>query len=443
MLSNTYTYRLTVGFRIMMKKILFYIFFLLFLISSQNLWASDAIQQGDILTLRQCIDIALKNHPAIQAAAGTVRQSESKIGQARSGYFPQITFNSGYSRMGPTETSLRSDPYNNYSNTLNLNQTLFDFGKTYTKVRIQSLQKESSEADFKDTTISIILGVKQSYYSFLKAKMSVTVATETMKQFQQHYDVARAFFETGKSSKIDVTSAEVNLSNASIQLISAQNSMRIAFVKLNQAMGVVSVPEYDVKDEFDTEKTEISFESALSQAYQNRPDVFSTALKREALEKNVTLNKIGYLPTLSGNAAYGYSGDDTSIDRSWNVGVALTFPLFTGLSTKYAVDEASASLDIALANEESLKQRIYLEVQSAWLNRKEALERIEVGKAIVRQAEETLELARGRYATGVGSSIEITDALIKHYNARMTYITALTDYSIAQASLEKAIGGIK
>jgi TolC family type I secretion outer membrane protein len=426
----------------MMKKILFHIF-LLFLISSQNLWASDGIRQGDILTLRQCIDIALKNHPAIQAAAGTVRQSESKIGQARSGYFPQITFNSGYSRMGPTETSLRSDPYNNYSNTLNLNQTLFDFGKTYTKVRIQSLQKESSEADFKDTTISIILGVKQSYYSFLKAKMSVTVATETMKQFQQHYDVARAFFETGKSSKIDVTSAEVNLSNASIQLISAQNSMRIAFVKLNQAMGVVSVPEYDVKDEFDTEKTEISFESALSQAYQNRPDVFSTALKREALEKNVTLNKIGYLPTLSGNAAYGYSGDDTSIDRSWNVGVALTFPLFTGLSTKYAVDEASASLDIALANEESLKQRIYLEVQSAWLNRKEALERIEVGKAIVRQAEETLELARGRYATGVGSSIEITDALIKHYNARMTYITALTDYSIAQASLEKAIGGIK
>lgn len=442
MLSNAYTYRLTFGFRIMMKKILFHIF-LLFLISSQNLWASDGIRQGDILTLRQCIDIALKNHPAIQAAAGTVRQSESKIGQARSGYFPQITFNSGYSRMGPTETSLRSDPYNNYSNTLNLNQTLFDFGKTYTKVRIQSLQKESSEADFQDTTISIILGVKQSYYSFLKAKMSVTVATETMKQFQQHYDVARAFFETGKSSKIDVTSAEVNLSNASIQLISAQNSMRIAFVKLNQAMGVVSVPEYDVKDEFDTEKTEISFESALSQAYQNRPDVFSTALKREALEKNVTLNKIGYLPTLSGNAAYGYSGDDTSIDRSWNVGVALTFPLFTGLSTKYAVDEASASLDIALANEESLKQRIYLEVQSAWLNRKEALERIEVGKAIVRQAEETLELARGRYATGVGSSIEITDALIKHYNARMTYITALTDYSIAQASLEKAIGGIK
>ncbi|PKN04690.1 MAG: hypothetical protein CVU74_05595, partial [Deltaproteobacteria bacterium HGW-Deltaproteobacteria-9] len=354
--------------------------------------------------------------------------------------FPQITFQSGYSRIGPADTSLRSDPYNHYSNTLNLNQTIFDFGKTYTRVQIQSLQKESAEADFQNVTASIILGVKESYYSFLKAKMSETVAVETMSQFQQHFDVANAFFETGKSSKIDVTSAEVNLSNARIQLISAQNALRLALVKLNQAMGVISAPEYDVKEEFLVAKMDISFDAALSQAYENRPELLSTARKKVALEKSVDLNRKEYLPVLSGNAAYGYAGDDTTIDKAWNVGVALTFPLFTGLSTKYAVDEAKANLEVAEANEESLRQQIYLEVQSAWLNRREAFERIEAGKTVVRQAEETLELARGRYATGVGSSIEITDALIKHYNAKMTYITALTDFNIAQASLEKAIG---
>ncbi len=422
-----------------MKKKIFYIF-LLFLIASQNLWAADPIQKGDVLSLQQCIDIALKNHPALNAASGTIRQSESKIGQARAGYFPQISFQSGYSRIGPADTSLRSDPYNHYSNTMNLNQTIFDFGKTYTRVQIQSLQKESAEADFQNVTASIILGVKESYYSFLKAKMSETVAVETMSQFQQHFDVAKAFFETGKISKIDVTSAEVNLSNARIQLISAQNALRIALVKMNQAMGVISAPEYDVKEEFLVAKVDISFEAALSQAYENRPEILSTARKRVALEKNVDLNRREYLPVFSGNAAYGYAGDDTSMDKAWNVGVALTFPLFTGLSTKYSVDEAKANLEVAEANEESLRQQIYLEVQSAWLNRREAFERIEAGKTVVRQAEETLELARGRYATGVGSSIEITDALIKRYNAKMTYITALTDFNAAQASLEKAIG---
>ena len=422
----------------MHKKI--WLLVLLLIMSGKSLPAADTIQKGNVLTLQQCIDTALKNHPAIDAAAGTIRQSESKIGQARAGYYPQINFQSGYSRIGPAPTSLRSDPYNYYSNALNLNQTLFDFGKTSSSVDIQTLTKQSTEADFQNTVASLVLGVKETYYSFLKAKMSETVAKETVNQFQQHFDVAETFFETGKSSKIDVTSAEVNLSNARIQLISVQNALHIARVNLNKAIGLISAPEYDVEDKFHLEKINISFEAALAQAYENRPELLSTALKKEALEKSIDLSKKGYLPVLSGSAAYGYAGDNTSMDKSWNVGVALAFPLFTGLSTKYAVDEARANLDVARANEESLRQTVYQEVQSAWLNRREAFERIEAGRVIVRQAEENVDLAKGRYETGVGNSIEITDAMIKLNNAKMTYITALSDFSVAQARLEKAIG---
>jgi outer membrane protein len=423
----------------MNKKILLLILLLIFFFS-QSLWAADKISRGDVLTLQKCIDTALKNHPSIIAATGTVRQSESKIGQARSGYYPQLSLQSGYSRVGPPSSSLRSDPYNSYSNSLNLNQTLFDFGKTSASVDIQSLSKQSAEADAQDVTASVILAVKEAYYSFLKARMSETVAVETVNQFRQHFDIAQAFFETGKSSKIDVTSAEVNLSNARIQSISAQNALRIARANLNRSMGLTGVNEYDVQEAFQLEQADMSLETALALAYENRPDILSTRLKKNALEKNVELNKKGYLPVLSGNAGYGYAGNDTSMDPSWNIGVTLNFPVFTGLSTKYTVQESLASLDIARANEDLLRQKIHLEVQSAWLNRKEAFERISAGKTIVRQAEETLELARGRYATGVGSSIEITDAMIKLNNAKMTYISALSDFSVSQAGLEKAIG---
>lgn len=425
----------------MNNKIL--ISFLLIFFFGQGAWAGDVIKKDETLTLQQCIVIALKNHPSLTSASSTIKQAESKIGQVRSGYYPQITFQSGYSRVGPEPTSLRSDPYNRYTNTLGLNQTLFDFGKTWTQVDIASLNKESTDADFKNVTATIILGVKEAYYNFLKSKMSATVALETMNAFQKHYDIAKTFFETGRSSKIDVTSAEVNLSNSQIQLISAQNALRISRVNLNKAMGVLSAPEYSIAEEFHLEQAGISFKDALAQAYANRPDILSTRLKIDALDRSVSLNKKGHLPVLSGNANYGYAGDDTSMDKSWNVGVALTFPLFTGLSTKYAVDEAKANLEIAEANEELLRQSVYLEVQSAWLNCKDAFERIDAGKVIVRQAEENLELARGRYATGVGSSIEITDAMIKFNNAKLIYITALSDFNIAQARLEKAIGAGK
>jgi len=268
----------------MHKKILLLV--LLLIISGQTLQAAETIQKGDILTLQQCINTAIKNHPAINAAAGTIRQSESKIGQARAGYYPQINIQSDYSRIGPAPTSLRSDPYNYYSNSLNLNQTLFDFGKTSSSVDIQMLTKQSAEADFQNTAASLVLGVKEAYYSFLKAKMSEIVAKETVNQFQQHFDVAETFFETGKSSKIDVTSAEVNLSNARIQLISVQNALHIARVTLNKAMGLISAPEYDVEEQFYLEKISISFETALAQAYENRPDLLSTGLKKKLWKRH-------------------------------------------------------------------------------------------------------------------------------------------------------------
>ena len=113
----------------MNKKIIF--FLLLFSFLGSQVAFSQQIQKGEILTLQRCIKIALKNHPSINAAQQTVRIYESRIGQARAGYMPQLTFQSDYQRVGPASLSGQDvDPYNQYSNTLNLSQTLFDFGKT-------------------------------------------------------------------------------------------------------------------------------------------------------------------------------------------------------------------------------------------------------------------------------------------------------------------------
>lgn len=417
-----------------------FILIFLFILHTNHVWSADMIKKGDVLSLEQCVNMALTNHPVINAAAGLIRQSDAKIGQARAEYYPQIRLQSGYSRIGPAAMSLNNPSHNQYTNTLILNQTLFDFGKTSTWIDIRKLGKQTAEADFQNTRSAVTFSVKEAYYTLLKAKMSEIVAAETVAQFQRHLDVAKTFFETGRSSKIDVTSAEVNLSNARIQWISAQNAMHIARANLNNAMGVSSAPAYSVREDFHPAPLDISFEDALSRAYENRPDILSANLKIDAMKKTIDLNKKGYLPVLTGSADYGYAGSDTDMYQSWSAGVFLSFPFFTGLSTKYAIEEAKANLHIAASNEEALRQAVYLEVQSAWLNSREAFERIEAGRIIVRQAEEALELASGRYATGVGNFIEITDAMIKLNNAKMGYINTLSDFEIAEALLEKAIG---
>lgn len=428
-----------------MKKIVFFLlygyFFLFYGI------ALAQINNGDILSLQQCIDVALKRHPSINAASHLVKAIDAKIGQVRSGYYPHLNFQSSYQRISPTASSnLRPDPYNSYTNSLNLSQTIFDFGKTATQIEIQNLNKESSQADLRDVTASVILGVKQAYRAFAQAKMSRDVAKETLSQFQSHYEKAKGFFETGKSSKIDVTSAEVNVSNADINLIKAQNSLRLARVNLNNAMGFPDAPEYEISSELSYKPYDGTVEEALRHAYNNRPDLQSVAKKKEAQEKVIALNKKGYLPVLTGSATYGYTGNEFSIrsdDKYWNIGINLSFPFFTGFSTKYAISEAKSNLEVLKSSELTLTQKIFLEVESAFLSLRESNQRISVGKITVRQAEEKLALANGRYEAGVGSSLEITDAMVSLNNAKMNYITALSDYSVAQYNLGKAMGVIK
>src|SRR5664280_208213 len=104
----------------MIRKIIFCFVCIIFWLN--NALAAELIAKGDVLNLQQCIKIALKNHPNINAATSTIRIADSKIGQARAGYYPQFIFQSGYQRIGPSSTSIsfNTGPYDQYSNTLNL-----------------------------------------------------------------------------------------------------------------------------------------------------------------------------------------------------------------------------------------------------------------------------------------------------------------------------------
>jgi outer membrane protein TolC len=122
------------------------------------------------------------------------------------------------------------------------------------------------------------------------------------------------------------------------------------------------------------------------------------------------------------------------------VGAFLNVPIFSGFLVKNQVSEAKANLDVVKSNEELLKQQVRLEVEQAYSNMIEAEERIVTAQLAIRQAEDNLELANGRYSTGVGNPIEVTDALVAVSTAKIAYISGLTDYKTAQASLEKAMG---
>ena len=407
--------------------------------------AEDLIRKGEVLNLQRCVEIAVKNHPNVVAALSTLQATQARIGQARANYYPQINWSSGYSRINPISVASvkvpgSTDSYDQYASSLSLSQNIFDFGKTASQVGIQTLSTESSRYDLESVSVQLVYAVKQAYYIQLQAMKNRDVARESVRQFQQHLGQAKAFFELGIRPKFDVTKAELDLSNAKLNLLKADNALQTARITLNNALGVPGAPDYGIEDNLGVRDGGTGFEQALAGAYERRPDLRSLAAKREAAQQSIELAKKGYYPLLSGIAAYQWSGQDFPLDREWTVGATLAFPLFTGLSTKYQVEEARSNLGAFKANEEALRQGIRLEVEQAWLALQETRERIDLAELTVRQADENSQLAEGRYAAGVGNPIEVTDALVALGNAKNTHTQALYDYKVAQAGMEKAMG---
>jgi outer membrane protein len=403
--------------------------------------AVDPPDHGAIRNLEQCTAIALERHPNLKASTGALKASESRVGQAKSGYYPQISLSSGYQRIDSTSLpGSNPDLYNQYTSSVNLGVTLFDFGKTATQVRIQDLAVNASRADLQDTISQVVLNVKNAYYNLLLAERNRDVAIDTMRQFQQHLAQANAFFRIGTKPRFDVTKAEVDLGNARLSVLKGENAVRIARVTLKDAMGIPESPDFAVVDNLDFHKGALNLEEALGMAFSNRPDLRSIVARREAAESAIDLARKGYYPVLSGSAGYGYSGTAFPLEKGWNAGATLGFPLFTGLSTKYQVDEAKANLEVLKANEEALRQAVRLDVQQAFLNLQDAADQISVAELTVRQALENFDLASGRYRAGLGSPIEVADATITLNNAKSALNTSLYSGKAAQAILEKATG---
>jgi len=430
----------------MMNRLWFLVCFLcLPVLFPQAAFAADEIRQGETLDLARCVDIALKNHPSLVSAKGSLDASTSRVYQAKAGYYPEVNLSSGYSRIHPargsgTAAGSGKYSYDAYQSQVNLNQTLFDFGKTSTQVKVNTLSADASTADLEDASSRVVFNVKQAYYGMAQSRQSRDAYAESVVQYEQRLDQARRFYEVGTKPKIDVTNAEVALSQARLNLSQAENALRIARLTLNNAMGVPDAPAYDIRETPGFQDYPLDLDGALKKAYEARPDLVSVRAKREAAERSIDLAYKGYYPVLSGNAGYGWTGQDFPLDREWSLGASLTFPLFSGFSTRYQVEEARGNLEVLKGDEELIRQNVLYDVKQAFYNLGEVRERITLAELSVRQARENRELAQGRYAAGVGNTIEVTDALTSEINAKTSYINALFDYRLAVASLEKAMG---
>lgn len=426
------------------------IFFLFF--SGRLLFAESS---SDRLTLDQAITLALRSHPSLAAARGTSRVQEARLGEAKADLYPHLDLNATYRRatanFAPTPQTgtnlnqiaaggVSNDAFNNYSASVGLQQRIFDFGKTGAVVEAARESLKARRWDEEATAENVVVDVKVAYFGLLGQRHLVRVNEETVRQFEQHLQQAEGFFKIGTRPKFDVTKAEVDLTNAQLNLIRARNAAEVARITLANAIGLPNQPIGELEELLDFKKVEISEAEALDEAFQRRPELLSLGASLRAGEASVRSAQRSFFPVLSGVADYTYRGQEFPLIWNWDVGFNLTFPLFSGYLLRSQLAETRANLTTIEANQESLRQSILLEVRQSYLNLLEAEERVRVSNLVVRQAEENFALANGRFQAGIGTSVERTDAQVLLTNARTQQIQALYDYKVDEARLEKAMG---
>jgi outer membrane protein len=318
-------------------------------------------------------------------------------------------------------------------------QVLFDFGQTLDRLRAAQASEQSLEAERSTQRDAVVLNVKQTYFNVLAARRLLVVADDTVRQDQKHLEQAQGRFQVGLAAKFDVTQAQVQLAAAELNQLTARNNLAIAWESLRNALGVTGALDFDIVDNFGYRAPGISEAAALAVAYDNRPELRSLRAQELAATQQIAALQKDHLPNLTGNGAYNWTGTDYPLQSSWNIGATVNLTIFNGGLTAAQVGEAKADLSNLKFNEDVLRQDIALEVRQASLNLQQAAASIGVAEKGLQQARENLELAEGRYNTGVGTIIELTDAQASRTTAEANHVQALYTHNTALAALEKAM----
>lgn len=407
---------------------------------------------GTKLTLLECVGLALKNQSAIKAAQWNVNAGYGRETQAASPYFPQVSASTGYSESRSLGGAFGENTTKGYTTTLSVNQLLYDFGKTGNALDAARWGTRSSQQDLERIVQEAILNVKQAYFALLQANKLVLVEQKTVEQTESHLKQAQAFFRAGSKPRFDVTRAEVDVNNARLGLINANNSVRIKTIALNNAMGADPRQAIEIDDTFPPPRKVPPLEKAQDDALKNRPELSKADADIEAARVRVRAEESNYLPTLSANGAYNWANGTQDlgsfngaplvgdIQNSWNAGVLLSVPLFQGGLTRGRVNEARANLLALEMQRDALRQSILLEVNQSYADMEGSQARIEVMDSSLQKARESLELAQGRYEAGIGPYIEVTDAQLSAVQAETEYVQAQYDYQLSVARLLKAMG---
>jgi outer membrane protein len=409
------------------------------------------------LTRKDAEQLAIKNNPRISVGRLLALAQHQVYRETRSAQLP--TFNGNITAVDANEGSRVGAGALNAPRLLEhagagvtLSQLLTDFGRTSNLVSASKLRDKAQNANAQATTEDIVLATDQAFYTALENQALLKVAQQTVDTRQSVEHQIDELAKNNLKSTLDLTFAQVNLSQAKLLQLDAQNNLDSSMAALEAVLGF----DHQVAFELSEENTQppappSDVDGLIRTAFQQRPDLQAFNYEQEAAEKFRRAQHDQLFPTIStlGTAGvipirpdcFGVCFPNYFVS-SWYgaIGINMSIPIFNGFLFSAEASEAKYRAQAAAENTRDLRDRIARDVRTAWLAAGTAFQRVGVTAELAKEADLSLRLAQSRYQLGLGSIVELSQAQLQQTDAAISNVNAQYQYQLTLSTLNFETG---
>ncbi|MGA7791918.1 MAG: TolC family protein [Candidatus Acidiferrales bacterium] len=407
-------------------------------------------QNGQRLTLAEAENIAIQNHPQIQAATQLASAAAAQVKEVQSIYYPQAN---GAATGAYAENNSRiaagflNSPsiFNKFADGVSVSQLVTDFGRTHKLSKSSHFHAQAVQENVVTTRADVLLRVNISYFGVMKAQSVLRVAEETVKARQLVADQISELAKSSLRSGLDVSFANVDLARAQLLLVQAQNDLQSSYAQLSDALGYSDQRTFQLVDEPLPGSPPPDVAPLIVEAFQNRPEIISQGLDVKSAQSYATAERDLWFPTIS---AAGVTGlvpyrQDTLTSRYAAAGFNVNVPIFNGRLFNAEHTEATARSHAQEQFLRDLQNRIAQDVRTSWLNVISAYQRLSLTQQLLEQTTQAYDLATGRYQLGLSSIIELSQAQLNLTEAQVEQVSAQYDYESQTVNLNYQLGRVK
>jgi outer membrane protein len=423
--------------------------------------AASAMEAVDF---REAVTRALSNNAFLSAAGEDAVAARRDADAARGYLLPAVRFEEKFVRTTvPAEAFglkmnqeklLASDfadvrnfnsppPRNDFIATLSLEQPLFA-PKAYIGYGMAKVEADAKGQDLYRRKEDTVYRVLAAVLDVITARQFVEVAGQGLSDTREHLRIAESLEAAGMGLASDALRAKVAVATADSAKVTAENRLELARRRLALAMGEPGAPPVDVTGS-PPEFPDPGMPGERETGTIDRADLRASSLRVANAGSNVRLRQSGYLPDVGFSAAYQVDAEDSPFspdNRSWKVGVGLTWNIFDGMRREAEVGKAIAERRRAQAYHRGLLDQAAFEAAQADLGVREATLRGEIARAALASAEEGVRLLTSRYENHLGRMVDLLDAQTALEGARAARIRAENDVRLSRAQRLYASGGL-